>query len=121
MEVRAWSPPQWSFTCFPLPAPDAEIVTMEFVVRALHDLADQVTEADTTPLGAALHVAHILKTMQGADGAWPDAFNVRIGKAVGDGRTFAPAALFRRLNAMLNSTEFELACEFAVRNGYVDG
>ena len=86
---------------------------MEFVITTLEALADTATEADTTPLGAVLHVAHLLKTMQGADGRWPAAFNARTGEAVGAGRTFAPVPLFRRLNTMLLSTEFERACDFA--------
>jgi hypothetical protein len=116
---RYWSPPEWARNGFPLPAPNAEVVTMEFVVMTLHALADEATDADTTPLGAVLHVAHLLKTMQGADGRWPDTFNARTGEAIGEGRTFAPVPLFRRLNAMLYSTEFERACEYAEAAGFL--
>src|SRR5262249_4157101 len=77
VEHLDWAPPEWVRNGFPLPAPEEEVVTMEFVVTTLDALADAATEADMTPLGAVLHVAHLLKTMQGADGRWPDKFNAR--------------------------------------------
>ena len=83
------------------------------MIDSLTVLVDSITEADTTALGAALHVAHILKTMQGGDGAWPAAFNARTGETVGAERTVAPAPLFRRLNRILHSSEFEESCIFA--------
>lgn len=114
-----WSPLGWGCALFPLPGPDVEIVTMDFIVAALNAQADLITEADSTALGPALHVAHILKTWQGADGRWPDRVNLRTGQVVGEGRSLAPLALFRRLGDLLNSSEFDRACAFAEAGGSV--
>ncbi len=108
-----WSPPEWFYSLFPLPGPGEEIVSLEYVVTVLHARIDLVTEADSSPLGGVLHVAHLLKSEQGADGRWPQTVNARTGQAIGAGRTTAPVSVFRRLNALLNSTEFEMACELA--------
>lgn len=91
---------------------------MEYVVGALNLLLDSVTEADTTALGAVLHIAHLLKTYQGVDGRWPATLNLRTCQSVGAARTFAPVPLFHRLNACLDSTEFESACDYAIEKGY---
>lgn len=117
MEIPDWSPPEWSCNCFPLSAPDAETIELDWLVQTLNALADTVTEADTAPLGKVLHVAHILKTMQGSDGKWPHCFNARTGDATDNTRSTEPLALFRRLNAMLQSTEFDSAIRFAEAGG----
>ncbi|HZP80314.1 MAG TPA: hypothetical protein VFB21_01630, partial [Chthonomonadaceae bacterium] len=108
-ELPPVAPPDWYYSGMPLAGPDEEIVTLETALNVLHAQADRVTERDTSPLGGVLHVAHLLKSEQGADGQWPDTLNARTGQAVGSGRTIAPVTLFRRLNALLNSTEFEAA------------
>ena len=112
-----WAPPEWDCNCFPLPSEETEILTMEYVVSTLQSHIDTVTEADTTALGRALHVGHMLTLMQGADGQWPETFNARTGEPIGVGRTLAPVPLFRRMNAMLDSTEFDHTCEFAEAGG----
>ena len=117
VKIAAWSPPEWSRNCFPLSEKDAEVITTNFVVNSLTVMVESVTEADTTPLGAVLHVAHILKTMQGEDGAWPTEFNARTGIVIGIERTFAPLPLFRKLNILLLSSEFEESCRNAEAGG----
>jgi hypothetical protein len=112
-EAFPLAPSDWFYSGMPLTGPDEEIVTLGTALQVLHAQADRVTESDTSPLGGVLHVAHLLKSEQGADGQWPEAVNARTGRAVGSGRTIAPVTLLRRLNAMLNSTEFEAACEEA--------
>lgn len=112
-EAFPLAPPEWFYSGMPLTGPGEEIVTLETALQVLHAQADRVTESDTSPLGGVLHVAHLLKSEQGTDGQWPEAVNARTGRAVGNGRTIAPVTLLRRLNAMLNSTEFEAACEEA--------
>lgn len=116
--IYYWSPPEWTRNCFPLPDEDAEILTLDWLIPTLHTHIDTVTEADTTALGQALHVGHMLVTMQGADGRWPATFNARTGEAIGDERTFAPISLFQRMNAMLDSTEFDSAVSRAEAGGY---
>ncbi len=76
-----------------------------------------ITEADSTPLGAAMHVAHMLVTMQGPDGLWPQSLNLRTGQAIGQGRSAAPISLMRRLNRLLYSTEFDPAIRQAEASG----
>jgi hypothetical protein len=102
-----WSPPEWSCNCFPLPHTDHEVLELEYVVDAMQRLVDTVTEADTTGLGRSLHVGHMLTSMQSAEGNWPALFNARTGEWIGDERSVAPIPLLRRMNAMLNSTEFD--------------
>jgi len=109
----AWTPPEWVCCGFPLTEANAEVVNLEEVMTTLGGLVDTVTEADTGPLGAVLHVAHILVTLQGEDGRWPAVLNLRTGGAVGRERSSAPIPLFRRLNALLRSTEFAHACRLA--------
>ncbi len=118
VDVIHWSPPEWSRNCFPLPNVECEILDTEQVISTLSNLVDSITEADTTALGAVLHVAHILKTMQGDDGAWPATFNARTGDCVGVERSFAPAPLFFRLNRILSSSEFEESYNRSVAGGF---
>ena len=113
-----WSPPEWVCCCFPLLREDATLLTMDWLIPTLNAHIDTVTEYDTVALGQALHVAHILVTMQGADGRWPAAFDAQTGEEIGEERTFAPIPLFCRMNAMLNSTEFDSACMLAEAGGY---
>jgi hypothetical protein len=108
-----WSPPDWACSLFPLIGPQVEIVPLAYVVAVLHARIAAATESDTSPLGGVLHVAHLFKSQQGRDGTWPETLNARTGEAVGAGRTIAPVSVFRRLNALLNTTEFEAVCELA--------
>jgi len=114
-----WSPPEWVYNCFPLPNEEAEVLTLDWLISTLHAHIDTVTEADTTALGQALHVGHMLVTMQGADGRWPASVNVRTGEPLSEARSFAPIPLFQRMNAMLDTTEFDNACARAAAGGYV--
>lgn len=107
VEQLAWSPPEWSLNGFPLETPGQETVHLENVVSTLLALADSVTEADSTALGPAMHVGHILTTRQGSDGQWPETLNCRTGFEVGEGRTLAPLKLFQRLTLLLETTEFD--------------
>jgi hypothetical protein len=80
---------------------------MEYIVHTLQVHLNQVTEADTTALGRALHVGHILTTMQSNEGNWPALLNVRTGEWIGNERSRAPIPLFERMTAMLGTTEFD--------------
>ena len=51
-------------------------------------------------------------------GRWPEALNLRTGEPVGTGRSLAPVSLFRRLNVLLHSTEFEHVYRFAEAGGF---
>jgi hypothetical protein len=104
------SPPEWSYSRFPLAHPQEEQIRLEMLVERLQRLLNTCTEADSTPRGVVLHVAHMLVSRQGADGAWPAEFNLLTGKAISEDRSTAPVPLFRRLNEELNSTEFNFAC-----------
>ncbi len=108
-----WTPPEWVYNCFPVPAPDVEVVTLDYVVAAMQAEADSCTEWDGNPLGRVLHVAHMLVSHQGADGQWAAEFNLRTGEAIGTERSSAPLPLFRRLNEILDSSEFD----FSLRRG----
>jgi len=101
------SPPEWEFNCFPLPAEGVEEITMAFVIDAMQAHVDTVTEADTTALGRALHVGHLLTVAQSDEGDWPARFNARTGEPLGPERTLLPLPLFERMNRMLSSTEFD--------------
>jgi hypothetical protein len=114
MIIAAWTPPSWSCHCFPLPDPDAEVVELDYIVTALIGHAAQITEADRTALGPAMHVAHMLVTLQGADGLWPAKLNLRTGRTADDARSAAPLPLMRWLNQLLYSTEFDPAIRRAV-------
>ncbi len=102
-----WAPPEWACCCFPVPASDIEVLTMEYVIGALQAHLDSVTDADTTALGRALHVGHLLTTMQSDAGDWPAKINVRTGEWIGSERSREPIPLFQRMTAMLGTTEFD--------------
>lgn len=110
-KIAEWAPPEWAYNCFPLPNPEAEVVTLEFVIAAMQAQVDVCTECDWAPLGRVLHVAHMLVCHQGGDGLWATALNARTGEDIGDERTSAPLPLFRRLNAFLNTSEFDAALQ----------
>jgi hypothetical protein len=105
--IAAWTSPFWVCNIFPQPAPDVEVVSLDYILAALDRHTAQITEADSTALGAAMHVAHILVTLQGADGLWPARLNLRTGREVDGSRSAAPIALMRRLNELLYSTEYD--------------
>ena len=107
--IAAWTPPDWVYNCFPLPAPDMEVVTIGYIVDAIQEEVDHCTEWDSTPLGPVLHVAHMLVCFQGADGLWAAALNLRTGEDAGAERSHAPCDLLRRLNEILASSEFDSA------------
>lgn len=102
-----WSPPEWAFTCFPLDGPDRETIDLDEVIKVLHLLADTTTIYDTTALGPAMHVCHMLSTRQGIDGEWHRWLNAKTGQPINDERTFEPLTLFRRLTEALDTTEFD--------------
>lgn len=107
MAIVNWTPPEWVCNCFPLSEEGQTVISMEALTATLHSLADAVTEADTSTLQAALHVGHILVTLQGRDGLWPEILELPTGKAGSDGRSSAPLSLFQRFNGMLGTTEFD--------------
>ncbi len=111
--IAAWSPPEWACCSFPLPEASPVCLEMPWLLEALNQLIEARTDADTTPLQRALHVAHMLVTMQGTDGAWPVRFCPRTGKQAGNGRTYAPALLMKQLKLVLQSTEFTVAVQHA--------
>lgn len=94
------------------------MVSLDWLVATLHAVLDTVTEADTCPLSRALHVAHMLVPRQGADGRWSTAYNACTGEEIGEERSFALVPLFRRMNAMLGTTEFDSSCSRAEAGGY---
>ncbi len=91
---------------------------MDTLLAACHAYVDTATEADTTAICKVLHVAHLLMTLQGADGQWPDTLNARTGAIQGAGRTTEPVALLRRLDALLHASEFKTVCAVADAGGY---
>ena len=107
--IAGWTPPEWVYNCFPLFVPETEVVTLDDVIAAMHAELDSCTEWDSTPRGRVLHVAHMLVSHQGADGLWPSRFNLRTAEEIGVERSSAPLPLFRRLNDLLDSTEFDFA------------
>lgn len=111
--IADWTPPEWVYNCFPMPAPETEVVTLDYVIAAMHAEADSCTEWDTSPLGRVLHVAHMLVSHQGVDGLWPSTFCLRTAEGIGVERSSAPLPLFRRLNDLLGSSEFD----FSLRRG----
>lgn len=111
-EELYWAPEDWRLAHFPLDGADCEVINMEAMVESLLAHIQNATEADTTPLCQTLHTAHILKTLQGVDGKWPHALNARTGEILTQERTASPVRLFRRLNELLNSTEFDSAIEY---------
>ena len=108
-----WTPPEWVYNRFPMPTLETEVVTLDYVIGAMHAELDSCTEWDSTPRGRVLHVAHMLVSHQGADGLWAGVFNLRTAEEIGVERSSAPLPLFRRLNEMLDSSEFD----FALRRG----
>ena len=111
--IAEWTPSHWVYCCFPMPTLEQEVVTLEYVIAAMHAEADTCTEWDRNPLGRVLHVAHMLVSHQGADGLWDAVFNLRTAESIGSERSSAPLLLFRRLNATLDLSEFD----FALRRG----
>lgn len=111
--IAARAPLEWVFWNFPMPTSETEVVTLDYVVAALQSEIDTCTEWDTSPLGNVLHVAHMLVCHQGADGLWACAFSLRTAEEIGVERSSAPLPLFRRLNDLLGSTEFD----FSLRRG----
>ena len=113
MRIVDWTPPEWVCNCFPQTEPEQTEVALNDLIAVAEAHLDTVTEADVTARSEMTHVAHILVTLQDRDGLWPDRLNLRTGKGLTAGRSAAPVALFRRLNAMLDSTEFDPACRWA--------
>lgn len=111
--VVVWAPPEWACNSFPMEAPSQQEMEMERLVAILNALLDTSCEADYTPLQKVLHVAHILVTMQGPDGLWPAKFHLKTGNPLTCERTHAPVALFKRLNSLLSTTEFNRAIWYA--------
>ena len=105
--IAGWTPPGWVYNVFPLPAPDAEVVTLAYIVAAMQAEIARCTEWDSVPLGRVLHVAHMLVSHQEADGLWPAVLNLRTAEAVGTERSDAPLPVFRDLDKILDSTEFD--------------
>jgi len=109
----AWAPPEWTLCGFPLEAVGREPIRLETALATLYRLADTITDADSTALGPAMHVAHMLVSRQGADGQWPAMLNARTGDALSDERSEAPLQLYKRLADLLGTTEFDHILAFA--------
>ena len=108
-----WAPPEWTLCGFPLERPGEEAIRLESAIETLHRLADTITDANSTALGPAMHVAHMLVSRQGADGRWPASLNARTGEFLGTERSDAPLSLYERLAEVLQTTEFDHVLEFA--------
>ena len=102
-----FAPPEWTCCGFPLRESGEETIALEEALTILHRLADTITEADSTALGPAMHVAHMLVRRIGPDGRWPAHLNARTGEFLGEERTDAPRDLYRRLSILLATTEFD--------------
>lgn len=107
--IADWTPPEWVYNRFPMPTPETEEVTLDYVIAAAQAETDTCTEWDTAPLGRVLHIAHMLVSHQGADGLWAATWNLRTGEEIGVERSSAPLPLFRRLNDLLGSSEFDFS------------
>ncbi len=108
-----WTSPEWACPNFPVSFEGQEDVSIEAILADMNDLLDTVTEADTSARSKVLHVAHILVTLQEADGHWAAMRNLRTGEPIGTARTNVPVAVFMRLGKMLQSSEFDHAIERA--------
>lgn len=115
------APLEWRYALFPLEREGEEILSLEAVVhRAEERLTIAETRGDRTPLGPVYHWAHILKSVQEPDGAWPSVVNARTGETVGTARTRAPASLMGRLDRLLNACEYEATIARAYPPGMRD-
>ena len=104
------APLDWAYALFPLQGEGEEILSLEWVARIAHERIDRAEKTgDEAHFGPVLHWAHILKAEQGPEGDWPAQVNARTGAAMGAARTRVPAGLMARLDALLDSTEFEAA------------
>jgi len=107
MTPMTTAPIGWAWFHFPLEGEGTEALDIENVVRLAHEALDRAAASgDREHLGPVLHWAHQLKTEQTEAGDWPAAVNARTGAALGAGRTRTPAGLMRRLEEILQSTEF---------------
>jgi hypothetical protein len=111
--IVAWTPPEWVCNCFPQTEAGQFETSLRDLIAVANRHLDTVTEADTTARSAVLHVAHMLVSMQGPDGLWPERLDLKTGCALTELRSAEPVTLFRRLNVMLDSTEFDPACRWA--------
>jgi len=115
------APPEWAWAGFPLDSDATETLDVaEFTAIALVRIKGSVRDQDEAPIGPVMHWAHILKTEQGQDGAWPAAVNARTGEPTGTARTLAPAKLMARLDALLDSSEYA-ACIALAANAKTEG
>ena len=104
------APLDWAYALFPLQGERQETLSLEWLIRLAHQRIDRAQETgDEAHFGPVLHWAHLLKVEQGPDGDWPAQVNARTGEAVGAARTREPARLLARLDALLDSCEFEAA------------
>ncbi|MEP6756613.1 MAG: hypothetical protein ABJA67_13995 [Chthonomonadales bacterium] len=101
------SPPEWLYNGFPLTTDGDESLDLQLALQVCHQLVSATTQIDYTPLGRALHMAHMLVGLQGPIGDWPASWNGRTGEPIGDDRTHEPVTLFRELRQILQSTEFD--------------
>ncbi len=121
VEDIEWSPPEWTLCGFPLETAGQEPILLAAALDTLHRLADTITDADSTALGPAMHVAHMLVSRQGADGQWPAAMNARTGDTLSGERTDAPLRLYERLANILGTTEFDRILTFAGKQKWMPG
>jgi hypothetical protein len=104
------APLDWAYANFPLQGDREETLSLEWLVNLAHQLIDLAEQTgNEAHFGPVLHWAHILKSGQGPDGDWPVCVNARTGASVGAARTRKPAELLARLDALLDSSEFEVA------------
>jgi hypothetical protein len=104
------APLDWAYANFPLPSEGEESLSMEWLVNVAYVLIDRAEETgNEAHFGPVLHWAHILKSEQGPAGDWPALVNARTGAVIGAARTREPGRLLARLDALLDSSEFETA------------
>lgn len=113
------APPDWAWARLPLIELNVETLDIAAVVdEGLRLIAEAERTGDESHFGPVMHWAHILKTEQGPDGAWPAAVNARTGEPIGRAKTLAPASLMARLDALLDSTEYAACIELAANSSH---
>lgn len=114
--MKTIAPPEWFYSLAPLDD-GAEDLDIDCLIAKLDARIAAHLRGEEIDIARALHVCHVLKAEQGEDGRWAAVVNARTGEAIGSARTLSPVPLFKILNKLLDSSEFELAVMYAERGG----
>ena len=115
--VERRAPPDWFYSLAPLDGDGSERLDMDVLIETLLERAKAYVAGRDIDLPHVLHICHVIKSEQCEDGRWPAVVNAMTGVAIGPERTASPVPLFRLLNEILDSTEFQYAVELAERGG----